>query len=212
MAIELTQGVHNPLQQHWDAKYAGGPTPWDTRITPPEVHAFWQSGRLDPAQGALSALDLGCGPGTNSAFLARRGIRVLGIEISSIALSTARRRHLSAMHTGRLQFVQADVCKLPLAPTGVDYIGVDYMLDIGCLHGLAPGLRPAYAAGVINNLRPGGYFQLFAFDRTADSDDVRGLVDGELEQLFAPHITVLEALTARPDHRPCHWYILQRSA
>jgi SAM-dependent methyltransferase len=198
-------GTEEPPRLAWDAKYQSGITPWDTRITPPEVVAFWESHRLAP-HGL--ALDLGCGPGTNSAYLAQLGLHAIGLEISGNALGLARRRHATgslASH-GTLEFIQADITRFPLAAGQAVYI-----LDIGCLHGLPLEDRPAYAAGIIQNLRSGGYYHLYAFDRTPEQADLRGLLPDELTTLFTPHLTILEATPARPDRRPCHWYLLQRA-
>ncbi|GIV79653.1 MAG: hypothetical protein KatS3mg050_4047 [Litorilinea sp.] len=77
------------LRAHWEERYRQGPRPWDTGITPPEVVAFWQE--HGPGNGGL-ALDLGCGTGTNVAFLARQGLRVLGFDYSGRALNMALQR------------------------------------------------------------------------------------------------------------------------
>jgi SAM-dependent methyltransferase len=194
-------------KQKWDEKYLTGPTPWDTRITPPEVRHFWATRRLDPASTSarMVALDLGCGPGTNTAYLAGQGLHAIGVEISSVALALARRRIAAASLAGRMEFIQADVTNLPVANGGADYI-----LDIGCLHGLPLEDRSAYAQSVVTNLRVGGYYHLFAFDRTPEQEDNRGLREGELNSLFAPHLRIVQAVQAQPDMRPCHWYLLQQ--
>jgi SAM-dependent methyltransferase len=197
-------------RRHWDVRYAEGVTPWDTQITPPEVEAFWASGRLPP-QGL--ALDLGCGPGTNVRYLARIGLQAVGVEIAGEPLLTAGRRilHDPLSHRRRMTFCCADVCALPFQ--GVE---AAYILDIGCLHNIAPQLRRDYAAGVIANLAAGGYYQLFAFDANPPPEDpeskTTGLADGEVEHLFGPALCLVEEIRARPDRRPCRWYLLQRPA
>jgi SAM-dependent methyltransferase len=198
-------------RRHWDVRYAEGVTPWDTQITPPEVEAFWTSGRLPP-QGL--ALDLGCGPGTNVRYLARMGLHAVGVEIAGAPLLTAGRRTLDDPLAQRLRmtFCCADVCALPFQG-----IQAAYILDIGCLHNLSPQLRFDYAAGVIANLAPGGYYHLYAFDANPHPEDepeskTTGLADGEVEQLFTPALHLVEEIRARPDRRPCRWYLLQRPA
>lgn len=195
-------------RRRWEARYAEGVTPWDTRQTPPEVVAFWQSGRL-PHRGA--ALDLGCGPGTNVRYLARLGLYAIGVEIAGAPILSAlqRLRHETAAVKQRIAFVCADVCALPWASPSFHYI-----LDIGCLHSLPPSVRERYAEGVITSLLPGGYYQLFAFDRgpeeagDAQSGPV-GMAKGEVASLFAGALRMVEEVEARPDRRPCRWYLLQ---
>ncbi|MCC9078245.1 class I SAM-dependent methyltransferase [Litorilinea aerophila] len=201
--------IMDELRAHWEERYRQGPRPWDTGITPPEVVAFWQE--HGPGNGGL-ALDLGCGTGTNVAFLARQGLRVLGFDYSGRALNMAlqRIRRSQAALLPRLQLVQADVSRLPLHAAGACYI-----LDIGCLHGLPLDRRPAYAQGVVDNLAPGGYYHLYAFDRPAEAGTdgpVRGMAPGEVQALFGPHLTVVQMLQGQGDRMPSRWYLLRWSS
>ena len=208
MEPEIAQAAGVATRRRWDARYAGELHPWDTQITPPEVVAFWRSGRL-PTTGR--ALDLGCGPGTNVRYLARLGLHAVGIEIAGAALSRARvRLQTQEPHLARrAEFVCADVCSLPFA--GID---AAYILDVGCLHSLPSSLRPYYAAGVAANLAPGGYYHLYAFDQSDQTDPLAGgpsgLATGEVLRLIAPALTLVEEAVATPDPSPCRWYLLQR--
>lgn len=194
-------------RQRWDARYAGGELPWDTRITPPEVVAFWQQGHL-PRHGL--ALDIGCGPGTNVAYLARLGLTAIGLEIAGAALLTARSRHPApVIGAGRAHFVCTDACRLPFAGLNANYI-----LDIGCFHSLPIELRAAYAAGVMDNLAPGGYYHLYAFDSFDPPPDMEqrgplGMEPGEVAARLAT-LQLVDEVVARPDRRPCRWYLFQR--
>lgn len=196
-------------RERWEDHYASGHTPWDTQITPPEVEAFWAAGRLG---GDGLALDIGCGPGTNVRYLARQGLTAIGFDIALQPLLTGRQR--IATHAAdiadRTHFVQADVTRLPLTGAGAAYI-----LDVGCFHGVRPTERDSYVAGIFANLRPGGYYQLYAFDRTpemaADPDrKLMGVEDNEIAQRFTPQLTIVEIIRARPDRYPCRWYLLQK--
>lgn len=205
-------------RRRWDSRYAEGETPWDTQITPPEVEAFWQSGRLSP-HGV--ALDLGCGPGTNVRYLARLGLSALGVEIAAAPLWLAQRRLAGEppMTRARASFVCADVCALPFHA-----LGACYALDVGCLHSLPPEDRPWYAQSLIANLAPGGYYQLYAFDQTdtpgspdamSNSQETpargpRGMALGEVAGLFTPALELVEEVIARPERRPCRWYLLRK--
>lgn len=188
----------------WEEQYRAGCRPWDSGITPPEVKAFWASGRL-PLTGL--ALDLGCGPGTNVAYLARLGLTAVGVELAGHALATAALRHAAQPSLAGAYLVQADVSSLPFR-----HVGAAYVLDIGCLHGLPPERRPRYAAGVAANLEPGGYYHLFAFDRIGGEGPRawRGMAEGEVAALFAPVLEVVEVVQGRPDRAPCRWYLLRK--
>lgn len=204
---------HSPtpqsLRQRWDERYHSGVTPWDTQITPPEVVAFWQSGRL-PRRGLV--LDIGCGPGTNVAYLARLGLRAVGVDIAMAALQTAHTR-IAAQEgewRNRTHFALADVTQLPFTRSGAVYI-----LDIGCFHGVPPEGRNAYVQGIIDNLAPGGYYHLFAFDRRDNGEGAppeRSMEETEVADRFAPHLSVEEIIQGNPDRHPCRWYLLRKQA
>ncbi len=193
----------------WEAHYESGNTPWDSRMTPPEVQAFWATDRLSHTG---LAIDVGCGPGTNAAYLARLGLTVVGTDLAGRALNLAKQRlqEEPAALRSRISFVQSDVTLLPFQNANADY-----MLDIGCFHGLPPELRDNYTQGIINNLRPGGYYQLYAFDCLENLTDdpvrkQRGMQEDEVAERFGPQLDVVEIIRANPDRHPCRWYLLRR--
>lgn len=214
----------SPNRLRWEDHYAQGNTPWDTRITPPEVEAFWAE---RPIVAGDRALDLGCGAGTNVVFLARRGLQAVGVDLAGTALQLGRQRVAaeSSPLATHASFVQADVTRLPIA--GLDAV---YILDIGCLHGIDPSARQGYALSVIANLAPGGHYHLYAFDRlpeapdstaTTDASDatdatdersLRGLEPDECARLFTPALEIVEVVQAEPQRQPCRWYLLRKPA
>ena len=66
----------------WEWMYLFKKTPWDTGITPPEIVAMLESGKVPIGH----ALDLGCGTGTNAITLAQRGFEVTAIDVSRRAI------------------------------------------------------------------------------------------------------------------------------
>ncbi len=193
---------------HWEERYQQGNTPWDTRITPPEVVQFWAKYPM-PANGV--AVDLGCGAGTNAGYIAQQGYFVIGCDLAGNALQLGKERLQRDQTTllPRIQFLQVDVTRLPLQNTKANYI-----LDIGCFHGLPFADRPGYVQGVLDNLAPGGYYQLFAFDLLPESEwtpdkPPRGVAEDEVQTRFAPHLHVVEVIRGRPDRQACRWYLLQ---
>jgi len=208
MAANEVDAATSASRKRWEARYGEGNLPWDTQVTPPEVVELWQDARRP--RGGI-ALDLGCGTGTNVRFLAALGFTAIGIELAGAPLVTAldRYRDLSPMLRSRIHLLCGDVCRLPFAQLNAAYI-----LDVGCLHTLAGELRPLYAQGVFDNLAPGGYYQLFAFDDDSTAPPPAsgpvGMASGEVAQLFAPHLELVQEIIGRPDRRPCRWYLLQR--
>jgi ubiquinone/menaquinone biosynthesis C-methylase UbiE len=83
---------------------------------------------LDAVVGELPAramaLDLGCGPGTAGSYLRERGVRVVGVDLSSAMLAIARTR-------GNPLVTQADMLALPfdrgLFTVAVAYYSVQHV-------------------------------------------------------------------------------------
>jgi SAM-dependent methyltransferase len=91
------------------------------------------------------AVDLGCGLGSEIGYLAARGWRGVGVDLSPAALAGARSRYPG------VRFACADVTRLPLR-AGV----VGLLLDRGCFHYLGAPARGRYAQEAARVLRAGG--------------------------------------------------------
>jgi len=204
-------GSHS--RSHWDERYRSGHTPWDTGTTPPEVRRFWQE--QGPPATCAYALDIGCGTGLNTLFLAEQGLSAIGFDLSGQALCLAHVRLLASKEkgfnppAGEAAFVQADVGRLP-----VGELEAVYALDIGCLHSLPDESRPAYAASVTLALRAQGHFHLYAFDRQAgEGPGARVVNGGEVAALFGSGMRIVaEEIGVPTTHtaRRSRWYLLQK--
>jgi 2-polyprenyl-3-methyl-5-hydroxy-6-metoxy-1,4-benzoquinol methylase len=101
------------------------------------------------------ALDLGCGEGTNSVFLAQQGFSVVAIDFVSAALTAARTR---AEQAGvEVELLERDVVDYE-APSPFDVV-----LDSGCLHHLPRPRVAAYRTRLDEWLAPGGDYVLVHF-------------------------------------------------
>lgn len=96
----------------------------------------------DPIQPGR-ALDLGCGGGRNTLYLARHGWDVIGIDISRPGIAKARSRAVGDAASAR--FIEGDVTKLVELGIGNDY---DLINDSGCYYLLSGDQREAYANNV----------------------------------------------------------------
>ncbi len=117
------------------------------------------------------ALDVGCGAGRNSVFLAREGFEVDGIDISPSALAWARERVAEAGLPVRL--LEGSVLDPPdsLVPASYDLIH-----DTGCFHHLPPHRRESFRSVIHRLLKPDGLFSLICFKPEGGS----GLTDLEV--------------------------------
>jgi SAM-dependent methyltransferase len=120
-----------------------------------DVHLWWHSSVASSelvdavADGFLRpparVLDLGCGLGTEAAFLADQGFEVCGTDVSGVAVARAASTHPGA------RWVVGDVRMLPFRD---GYF--DVLIDRGTFHYLAPTDRAAYATEARRVLRPDG--------------------------------------------------------
>jgi 2-polyprenyl-3-methyl-5-hydroxy-6-metoxy-1,4-benzoquinol methylase len=152
-------------------RYFRKQTPWDTRITPPEVIEFMDKTSVG------KALDLGCGTGTNALALARIGWVVTGVDFSSRAITLARQKALEAGL--KIDFYTADVAELDFLKEPYDYV-----LDIGCLFTLSHEKRLKYANHLERLLKPGGCFMLYAWLKREEKGGSRGISMEEVESLL----------------------------
>jgi SAM-dependent methyltransferase len=87
--------------------------------------------RMLPADmTGLDAVELGCGTGYVSAWMARRGARVTGIDNSAEQLATARR--LAAEHGLDLTLVHGNAERTPFADGAFDFAISEYGAAIWC--------------------------------------------------------------------------------
>ncbi|MCS7220002.1 MAG: methyltransferase domain-containing protein [Anaerolineae bacterium] len=174
--------------------YLGRP-PWDTNITPPEVIEVIEGGVVPSGR----AVDLGCGTGTNAIYLARHGFEVIGVDSAILAIVRARRK---ARRAGvRARFHLGLVTRLDFLPWRADFA-----LDIGCLHGLWPADRPAYAAALARAVRPGGHYLLYAWGYRGWA----GLDPPEVAALFEPTFETIWVRVGQEHGLPSSWYLMRR--
>ncbi len=156
--------------------YLVGFTPWDTGAVPSELTALVEGdGALPPGR----ALDIGCGTGTQSVYLARHGWQVTGLDVVEKPLRRARAR--AAAEGVTVRFLHEDVGRLP--ELGVEP-GVGLFLDRGCFHGLNDEQRGAYARAVSELAAPGATLLLMAFARNTVRFGPDGADEDELVHAF----------------------------
>ena len=103
-------------------------------------------------------LDLGCGFGRNSNWLASKGAIVDAININETELNEARKRANELDIS--VNYVKADAGFLPFSDSSFDVI-----LDAGCTHMCDKETQEKSVLEANRILKPGGYLQFFGFSK-----------------------------------------------
>lgn len=150
----------------FNLRYLGKP-PWDTGVSPPELINYLKT--ADPGR----ALDLGCGTGTNLKTMAEYGWEVVGVDLAWLSILRARLKLRQAGVEG--YFKTGEVT----GDLNFDK-PFDFVLDIGCYHGLSRKEKSKYRQNLQNWLKPGGTFLIYTHRRTSP-DDSHGVLQEDLD-------------------------------
>lgn len=174
----------------------------------PLVKIPWQAAQDDFLQNVIhsgkispgTALDLGCGTGIKSIFLAQNNFQVTGVDISQTAINHAKTNAKKAKSS--INFIAADATNLSF----LDGQKFDLILDWANLHGILEEKREKYISEITNHLKPKGKFILRCFGRKsiAEPKFVEQLMGkififtkSEIETLFGNHFKIIQSHTSQ---------------
>jgi SAM-dependent methyltransferase len=194
-------------QRLFNVFYRLGFVPWDGHPLAKSMRDLIEG---DGALPAGTALDLGCGTGDNSIYLAENGWRVTGVDFVSTAVDKARAK--AAAKRVDVTFARADVTRLSSQGVGSDF---DLIIDSGCLHGMSSQDRDAYVREVTAVASAQARLLLVEFV-PGGSFGVPGIDPAEVERRFAADWT-LQSSGSEPemDHNgknPARYYLFQRAS
>ena len=165
--------------------------PWDRRAP------YWALVQWAEARGlegaGRPAIVVGCGLGADAAYLARRGFRTVGFDISPTAIAEARERFSGT----DVEFMVADLLQPPDAWTQA----FDLVVEIITLQALPSSVREQARAHVAGLVAPGGTLLVVASRRDDDESPGEGppwpLARAEIEAFTDDglHAVAIEALT-----------------
>src|ERR1700730_5398314 len=161
--------------------YRLGFTPWDGHPIAKNLQDLVEK------LPAGKALDVGCGTGDSSIYLAQHGWKVIGVDFVAKALDKARAKAGAADVSA--DFVHADVTQLSQAAIGADF---QLIVDNGCLHNLVDDNRDAYVREVSAVAARDARLLIVAFP-PGGRFGVRGVEPAEMEQRFVPAWELLSA-------------------
>lgn len=131
------------------------------------------------------ALDIGCGSGVDSVFLAQNGWDVTSLDFMRDALRmTSERAEKAGVE---ITTIEADALEWK-APSDA----FDLIVDIGCLHSKTGDARRIYRDKIISMLRKGGDYLLLHFEKRHPLDwrpiGPRRRTRAQNQKLFAPEL------------------------
>lgn len=170
-----TAAPTGPRAYAFDAVYATVPN-WD--IGRPQ-RAFVYAEERGLVRGPV--LDVGCGTGELSLFLARRGHDVLGIDVAPRAVEQAREK--ARWRRIDAHFLVWDALRLDaLAARGLSFRTV---VDSAMFHLLSDAERDRFVDGLADVLEPGGAYLVLG-DARSDPRTGYGITPGEFRDRFDP--------------------------
>lgn len=114
-----------------------------------------ESGKIKPCL----TLDLGCSVGAKSIYLAKKGFKVTGIDISPVAIQYAKEN--AKKQKVKIRFIVADATNLSFLRKQK----FGFILDWACLHGIPKNKWKEYIAQISKHTERGGKLLLRCFSK-----------------------------------------------
>lgn len=141
----------------WELEYRQGGIPSSVRMTPSGA-VTWAVNILQRDNLPFrTALDLGCGKGRNSLFMARLGVDVTAIDFVSDAINELEHSINQETLSGKIRPVVYDLTE----PWPIPDASVDFVLDAFCFKHIAPfAARQHYKKELLRVLRTRGHYMI----------------------------------------------------
>jgi cyclopropane fatty-acyl-phospholipid synthase-like methyltransferase len=173
----------------FDLSYLGTP-PWEIGRPQADLKAA-----LDSSGALGSVLEIGCGSGEHSLYLASLGARPLGIDSSPRAIALARAKANARGLEATFRVHDA----LELGSLGRSF---DTIVDCGLFHAFGDADRVHYVRSLNSASHPGTRLFLLCFsDQEPDPMGPRHVSEAELRETFRHGWTFVQLLPARFETR-----------
>jgi len=160
----------------WESVYKGSP-PWDIGAPQPEIVKLVEKNEIPKGR----VLDIGCGLGDNSIFLAKNGFSVTCMDIAHLAIDKGKIK--AVKQKVKVNFRVGDALRLD------EYFDQEYfdaVVDSGLFHTLSDHERPIFAKQIRRVLVNGGkYFVLCFSDKEPGNVGPRRISKKEIEATFS---------------------------
>lgn len=174
---------------------------WTAGTANPELVNLVYENKIKPNS---KILEIGCGLGTESVFLAIRGMDVTAIDIAESALSTAKK--FSDAYEVNVNWKVADILSVQLDEK------YDVITDQGCFHHLTDDERAKYVKQISKFLKDDGMFILRCFsDKIEPGNQPRRITSNELLGTFYPtfkleHLEHVLSFSTPTRKSPLGWF------
>jgi methyl halide transferase len=134
------------VQERYRERYQSGDTPWD--VGRPDFNLI-EVVTQKPIP-SCRALDIGCGTGDNSIWLAQKRFQVVGTDTSDIAIEKAKEKAAKAK-------VECDFRRVDFLKNKIGGAPFGFVFDRGCFHSFSSGNdRRRFAENVADHLEENG--------------------------------------------------------
>jgi len=177
--------LEQQISESWDETYKHHDfkdLPWETVEPDKELVRVLKEKKIVKCK----MLDIGCGAGTNSIFLAKQGLDVTGIDISQTAIKIAEKR---AKEAGvKIKFSVENAYELKFSKNSFDFI-----FDRGCFHHIPLQHRENYVKQNYDILRTNGKYYLHAFSDSNNWQQENLFSLERIKSYFGKYFKILEA-------------------
>ncbi len=141
----------------WTAEYRNGGIPSSTRTTPSGA-VEWALAKLREAHVRLkNAVDVGCGKGRNSLYLASEGMKVTAMDFTPMAIKAVNESAQEKGLSDKIRAIVHDVTE----PWPVGREDIDFVIDTFCFKHITPhDMRRSYKENLLNVLGLRGHYMI----------------------------------------------------
>ena len=171
------------------------------------LHWIWSDIRIPQELKDLTAacnprnsLELGCGLGYYSSFMAKKGVDAIGVDFSQAGIGKARQR--VAYHDFRPTFKIGNVTNLDKLKEPFDV-----SFDVGCFHCLEQDEQQKYVSEIARLLKPGAVHLLWTMDSTPNN---LKFSPEYISKVFDNEFQLANSTFSRRRIVASHWYWLLR--
>jgi len=129
------------------------PIPFFKNIPDENLISYFDRGLINNGK----ALDIGCGKGRNSLYLAQRGFEVYGMDFSKTSIKCGK--EIAKEQSLNVKFLCQSIFDFQDKSESFDFIN-----DSGCFHHIKPHRRNEYLKTILKYLKPDGYFAMSCFN------------------------------------------------